>query len=53
MGKKLIPPTYPAPITSPTIKHLAGVGLKTPSKLTPKQVQELAASVAAHIETRK
>jgi hypothetical protein len=53
MGKKLTPPKNPAPITSTKIKHLAGIGMKTPSKLTPKQVQELAASVEAHIEPRK
>ncbi len=52
MPKKLIPPKNPAPITSQKIKHLAGIGLATPSKLTPKQVQELAASVEAHIEPR-
>ena len=47
------PPKFPSPITSPKIKHIAGVGLKTPSKLSNKQVQELAASVEAHIEPRK
>ena len=52
MPKKLIPPANPEPITSTTIKRLAGIGLKTPSKLTPKQVQQLAASVEAHIEPR-
>ena len=51
MGKKLTPPK-PAPITSPRIKHLAGIGLKTPSKLTNKQTQELAGSVEAHIQPR-
>ena len=41
------------PITSRSIKHIEGVGLKTPSKLTTKQVQKLAAaSVEAHIEPR-
>jgi hypothetical protein len=52
MAKKLIPPANPEPITSPKIKRLAGIGLATPSKLTPKQVQQLAASVEAHIEPR-
>jgi hypothetical protein len=47
------PVSTPSPITSPKIKHIAGVGMKTPSKLTTKQVQELAASVEAHIEPRK
>ncbi len=37
------------PLTSPRIKHLAGKGLKAPSTLTTKQVQELAGSVEAHI----
>ena len=49
---KVPPLKTPAPITSPKIKHIAGVGLKTPSKLTNKQIQELAASVEAHIEPR-
>jgi hypothetical protein len=40
----------PAPITSPKIKHLAGEGLQRPSRLTAKQVRELAGSVMAHIE---
>jgi hypothetical protein len=52
MGKKLTPPRNPAPITSERIKHLAGIGLSTPSKLSNKQTQELAASVERHI-TRK
>lgn len=43
----------PAPVTSPKIKHIAGVGMKTPTKLSTKQVQELAASVEAHIEPRR
>lgn len=48
------PPTRPpAPLTSPRVKHLAGVGLKTPSKLSNKQIQELAGSVEAHIEPRR
>jgi hypothetical protein len=41
------------PITSRAIKHIAGVGLKTPSKLTTRQVQKLAASVESHIEPRR
>jgi len=53
MGKKLTPPVHPASITSQRIKHLAGVGLKTPSKLSNKQVQELAGSVEAHIARKK
>jgi len=53
MGKKLTPPSNPSPITSPRIKHLAGKGLRAPSTLTNKQVQELAASVEAHIEPRR
>ncbi len=46
---------YPSaePITSRGIKHIAGVGLAIPSKLTTRQVQKLAASVEAHIEPRK
>ena len=47
------PITNPAPITASKIKHIAGVGMKTPSKLTTRQVQELAASVEAHIEPRR
>ena len=47
------PPVIPAPLTSSGIKHIAGIGMKTPSKLTNKQVQKLAASVEAHIEPRK
>ncbi len=52
MGKKLTPPKNPAPLTSQRIRSIAGIGLATPSKLSPKQVQELAASVEAHIEPR-
>jgi hypothetical protein len=52
MGKRLRPPSRPAPITSQRIKHLAGIGLRTPSKLTNKQTQELAGSVEAHIQPR-
>jgi hypothetical protein len=46
------PTRPPAPLTSPKIKHIAGKGLKAPSTLTTKEVQELAASVEAHIEPR-
>ena len=53
MAKSTVPPKAPAPLTSPKIKHIAGVGLKAPSTLTTKQVRELAASVEAHIEPRK
>jgi len=53
MSKKLNPPAAPSPITSGKIKRLSGIGLKTPSKLTNKQTQELAASVLAHIEPRR
>jgi hypothetical protein len=49
--KRKYPPAEP--ITSRKIKRIAGIGLKTPSKLTTKQVQGLAASVEAHIEPRK
>ena len=38
----------PAPITSPAILHLAGVAMKTPERLTAKEIQRLAASVEAH-----
>ena len=53
MSQKHTPPKPAAPLTSPKIKHIAGVGMATPSKLSNKQVQELAASVEAHIEPRK
>ena len=53
MGKSLAPPRKPAHITSDKIKHLAGIGLERPSTLTAKQVQELAASVQRHIESKK
>ena len=54
MAKKTTPPPRPpAPLTSPKIRHIAGVGLKAPSTLTTKQIRELAASVEAHIEPRK
>jgi hypothetical protein len=46
-------PIIPAPVTSPKIQRIAGIGLKTPSKLTNKQIQSLAASVEAHKEPRK
>jgi hypothetical protein len=39
-----------AEITSDRIKHLAGLGLKTPQMLMPDQVREVCASVMAHIE---
>ena len=48
MTKRIIP----SPITSPKIKHIAGIGLRAPSTLTTTQVRELAASVEAHIEPR-
>jgi hypothetical protein len=41
------------PITSPKIRHLAGIGLENPSQLTTEQIRELAASVMAHIEPRR
>lgn len=53
MAKK--PPSTskePHPITSPTIKRLAGIATAKPSKLTTKQTQELGASVLRHIEPR-
>lgn len=53
MSKSKPPSRPPSPLTSPKIKHIAGVGLSTPSKLTTKEIQELAASVEAHIEPRK
>ena len=40
------------PITSPRVKHLAGIATETPSKLTTKQTQSLGASVLRHIEPR-
>jgi hypothetical protein len=52
MPKKSTAPK-PAPLTSPNIKHIAGEGLKRPSMLTTKQVQQLAASVMEHIERKK
>jgi hypothetical protein len=51
MSKKITRP--PAPITSAKVKRLAGEGLRRPSQLSTKQVQDLAASVMAHIEPRK
>lgn len=50
MAKKPMPPS---PLTSQTIKHLAGKGMNAPSTLSTKEVQKLAASVEAHIEPRK
>jgi hypothetical protein len=41
------------PITSPKIRHLAGIGLENPSQLTTQQIRELSASVMAHIEPRQ
>lgn len=46
-------PVIPAPMTALGIKRLAGKGLRAPSTLTSKQIQQLAASVEAHIEPRK
>lgn len=43
----------PSPITSPKIKEIAGKAARDPKSITPQQVQELAASVLAHIEPRK
>jgi hypothetical protein len=48
MAKKLHPP-----ITSDRVKHLAGEGLEAPSRLSTKQVRELAGSVLRHIAPRK
>lgn len=50
MAKKPMPPS---PLTSSTIKRLAGKGMSAPSTLNAKEVQKLAASVEAHIEPRK
>jgi hypothetical protein len=41
------------PITSDYIKTLSGRAEHDPKSITPKQVQELAASVQRHIEPRK
>jgi hypothetical protein len=49
---KTPPPKVVHPITSPKVKHLAGIAEKTPSKLTTKQTQTLGASVLRHIEPR-
>jgi len=46
-------PATAEPITSPNIKRIAAEALRHPSMLKTKQVQELAASVMAHIEPRK
>lgn len=43
----------PPPITSPTIKSIAGKGERAPSTLMTKETQKLAASVLRHIEPRK
>ena len=42
----------PSPKTSEPVKHAAGLGLKSPRKLTPIQEQALAGSVERHIEPR-
>ena len=41
------------PITSPSIKKIAGEALRAPSTVTNAQTQKLGASVMAHIEPRK
>jgi hypothetical protein len=41
--------TEHAPITSDRIKHLAGLGLEDPTKLSVDEVRELCGSVLAHI----
>ena len=46
-------PMPPSPKTATNIKHIAAEGLERPSSLKAKQVQQLAASVMAHIEPRK
>lgn len=43
----------PAAITSPQIKHLAGIGLKKPSSLNAAQVRELAGSLLEHSKKLK
>ncbi len=43
----------PAPITSKKIRKIAGIGLKTPKKLSNKQVRALAASVERHVKPKK
>jgi hypothetical protein len=53
MAKKFAHARNVEPITSPTIKRIAGKGLAAPSTLTTREVQKLAASVEAHIEPRK
>jgi hypothetical protein len=45
-------PMPPSPLTSPRIRHLAGVGAAG-GQLTQHEVRELAASVLAHIEPRR
>lgn len=52
MTRNRKPPVAPAPKTARYIKQLASEGLARPSKLKAAQVQELAASVMAHIEPR-
>jgi hypothetical protein len=43
----------PALLTDPRIKHLAGIALANPAKLSLHEIQELAASVLAHIEPHR
>jgi hypothetical protein len=43
----------PALLTDPRIKHLAGLALANPGRLSLHEIQELAASVLAHIEPRR
>jgi hypothetical protein len=52
MGKKTTP-KKPTPITSPKIASLAGKGLRAPSTLTTKEVQELAGSVEGHLNRKR
>ena len=40
------------PITSPKIAAIASTATRSPNKVTPKQTQELGASVLRHIEPR-
>jgi hypothetical protein len=41
------------PRTSSKVKRIAAIGLKKPKRLTSKQVQSLAGSVARHEEPRR
>lgn len=53
LPKPAVKPKMPAsPITSPRIKHLAGVATAG-GTLTPHEQRELGASVLAHIEPRQ